>query len=198
MKKEELIMQYNFKQILKEKSKINTDINEHLYTLYNLSKECQTIVELGTRELNSTWAFLAAYPKKLISIDIVRPEKWGCTDYEQILKSANEQNINYSFIQECSEKVNLNKELIDLLFIDTIHTYDQVKAELENFSHLVTKYIVFHDTVLYGIDGYGHNGHEPGNGILRAINEFQEKNRNWKVFKEYKNNNGLLILKNEN
>ena len=198
MKKEELIMQYDFKQILEEKSKISTDINEHLYTLYNLSKECQTIVELGTRELNSTWAFLAAYPKKLISIDILRPEKWGCANYEQILKSANEQNINYLFIQEYSEKVNLNEELIDLLFIDTIHTYDQVKAELENFSHLVTKYIVFHDTVLYGIDGYGHKGHEPGNGILRAINEFQEKNKNWKVFKEYKNNNGLLILKNEN
>ena len=53
-----------------------SDINEHLPTLMELSKECETICEFGVRSIVSTWSFLTGLLennsniKKLISVDI--------------------------------------------------------------------------------------------------------------------------------
>ena len=50
----------------------SSDINEHLPTLTELSKECNTIVEFGVRNVVSTFAFAVAKPNKLICVDIVK------------------------------------------------------------------------------------------------------------------------------
>jgi hypothetical protein len=184
----------NFIEIMNQKKQEPSDINEHLQALYEVSLGCDLVVELGVRGLISTYAFLASKPRKLISVDIVHPSKWGCNNFEKILESARRQNIDFIFLQEDSTQVEISESSIDLLFIDTIHTYDQVSKELNHLGGKVKKNIVFHDVSLYGIDGYGHNGHEPGNGILRAIDEFLVKYPEWHVVSHVKNNNGLMIL----
>jgi hypothetical protein len=49
---EKIINKYN---ILCKK---NSDINEHLPTLYKYASECESIIELGVRGVISTYAFI--------------------------------------------------------------------------------------------------------------------------------------------
>ena len=61
----------------KQVSETHSDINEHLITLKKYTEECDTVVEMGVRSIVSTWAFLAGNPKKLISLDLHNPAKFG-------------------------------------------------------------------------------------------------------------------------
>lgn len=185
----------NINELYNTNKNKKTDINEHLPTLFEYAKNKDIVVELGVRDCNSTSAFLAAKPKKLYSIDITPPAEWGFTYFDELSAEANKQ-IDYIFLNTDSTLVKLNETSIDVLFIDTLHTYDQVTKELNNFKKYNINYILFHDTVLYGIDGYGNNGPEKNNGIKRAINEFIETNTYWKIKEEYYNNNGLLVIEN--
>jgi hypothetical protein len=47
-----------------------SDINEHLPTLLRYAQECDHITEMGVRWVVSTYAFVVASPKKIISIAI--------------------------------------------------------------------------------------------------------------------------------
>lgn len=182
------------KEIYEQKTLIQNDINEHLSTLLKYSTESDVIVELGVRSIVSTWAFLFGKPKKLISIDIVHPSKYinhdplGC-NIELVDSLAKENDIDFEFILEDSLKVNLPE--CDLIFFDTLHTYNQLKKELELHAIKCKKYLIFHDTVSFATTGEV-KGEE---GIGRAISEFLEQNTNWIVEEVFTNNNGLTILK---
>jgi hypothetical protein len=76
----------------------------------------------------------------------------------------------------------------DLLFIDTLHTAAQVEAELRH-AHRVRRYLVFHDTVLFG--EHGECG-QPG--IMPAIEAFRIAHPEWREFCHMRNCNGLLVL----
>lgn len=180
---------------------INTpsDINEHLLTLTKYGKECDHITEMGVRWIVSTWAFLKATPKKLISYDIQPPSKWGA-DINQIYFAANDLNVDYSF--KLANVLEEDIEQTDLLFIDTWHSYKQLKAELNRFNNKVNKYIIMHDTSNYEFkdeEGYEDLGFysdiESEKGLWPAIEEFLKENNNWEIHKRYYNNNGLTILK---
>ena len=81
-------------------------------------------------------------------------------------------------------------EETDMLFIDSLHTYDQLKKELGLHGNKAKKYLVFHDTFTYGL-----KGEIAGTvGLLPAIIEFIIENPCW-FFKIHKiNNNGLIVL----
>ena len=54
--------------------------------------------------------------------------------------------------------------LVDMLFVDTLHTYDQVMLELrDEVLDQVAGYIAFHDTTLFGHqdEGRGHRLSSP-------------------------------------
>lgn len=61
----------------------------------------------------------------------------------------------------------------DIVYIDTHHTYDQMKAELVAWSPLAGPQTVwwFHDTFMFG---------DPNTDMVRAIEEFCVANPNWK------------------
>lgn len=170
-----------------EKFNTPSDINEHLPALRTLAEECNHITEMGVRFVVSTWAFLLAKPKKLISIDIQY-----YSEIEEAIKLAQEEKIDFSFIVGDTTKIEI--EETDLLFIDTLHTYGQLKQELNLHAQKVRKYIAFHDTVTFGsADEQGPRTFGPG--LRPAIYEFLENNSQWYIFKDYTNNNGLLVLK---
>jgi hypothetical protein len=186
---------------IKLETLINTpsDINEHLNTLVEYSKECDHITEMGVRWVVSTWAFLSATPKKLISYDIQHPSKWGA-NLNDIYFAANDLNVEYSF--HLANVLEIDIEQTDLLFLDTWHSYKQLKAELRKHNSKVNKYIVMHDTSNYefkdeeGYESLGfHSNTESKYGLWPAIEEFLENNKQWELHKRYNNNNGLTILK---
>jgi hypothetical protein len=180
-----------------------SDINEHLPTLKKYSSECEHVTEMGVNCANSTFALMSGKPKRLISYDIEPVELFG-TDREFLTKIANENGVDFSFIEGDTTKIEI--EPTDCLFIDTEHNYLQLKIELTLHANKVKKYIIFHDTVLFANEdsnSYGlyHNLNEiePGDNIKKglkpAIDEFLLKNKNWVICEHFENNNGLTIIK---
>ena len=78
-----------------------------------------------------------------------------------------------------------------MLFIDTLHQYGQLKKELNLHGNKAKKYLAFHDTVSFGRED---EKNPKGKGLLLAINEFLEKNKELKIIEDLKNNNGLIVL----
>lgn len=158
--------------------KIESDINEHLPVLKKYSEQCESIVEMGVRSIVSTWAFLAAKPKKMISIDIIHPSFYNA-DLDEVIKLCQLEGIDFKFIQQSTLDIVIDET--DLLFIDTDHTYKQLKSELYLHGNKSRKFIIMHDTKVCP-------------EMLPAIDEFLKDNKHW-VFKEIlRNNNGLTIL----
>lgn len=164
-----------------------SDIHEHVPVLYELAKECNHITEMGVRTGVSTRAFLRSNAK-LISYDIVTDQ-----DVVRLVNEAKKAGKDATFIE--ADVLTIDIEETDLLFIDTWHTYGQLKEELKRHSHRARKYIVFHDTNTYGLKNEGTDSLHPNKqGLLPAIIEFIIENKEWR-FKEFRtNNNGLTIL----
>jgi hypothetical protein len=176
-----------------------SDINEHLPTLLKYANECDHITEMGVRWVSSTWPLLLSNPKKMISYDIVKHPQ-----IDEVIELSNEYNINYSFIE--SDVLTIEIEGTDLLFIDTLHTYNQLIKELELHSEKSSKYIILHDTTTFGnVDEMIYEHASPlvinesinKRGLWNAVVDFleTEKGKNWEVLERHTNNNGLTVLK---
>lgn len=186
--------------VYKEKCASISDINEHLPTLCHYGKEVSHITEFGVRWGGSTWAFLMSKPSKLISYDILKTPP-----VEGIINQASAEGVNFTFIE--ADTLDISIEETDLLFIDTLHTYAQLRSELEMHHMKVRKYIVLHDTHTYGISDMKYNGkisekiksinaqYENKHGLIGAVNDFISAHKEWQVLKVFHNNNGLTILK---
>jgi hypothetical protein len=178
-----------------------SDINEHLETLYNLGQECSHITEMGVRWVSSTWPLVYSNPKKIISYDIVTNP-----NIIEVINLCNEYSVDYSFHEK--DVLNIEIEPTELLFIDTLHTYNQLINELKIHSNKVSKYIVLHDTEFFGrVDEtvYEHASYlikesaTTKQGLMTAVEDFllTDLGQSWELFKIYENNNGLTILKNK-
>ncbi len=175
----------NLEQLYNQKCSIPSDINEHLPTLKKYAEECEHITEMGVRWVVSTYAFLMGKPKKMISYDI------NGIIWQPI---ADMVKADTNFIFEIADTTNLTIEETDLLFIDTLHNYNQIKIELELHGNKSRKYIIFHDTTTFELIGESYQGTYE-RGIWYAIEEFLQENPHWEILERYTNNNGLTILK---
>lgn len=168
----------------------SSDINEHLPTLRKYAQQCKHITEMGVRTIVSTYALMAGSPNHLISIDINHPDDSSNTPgkLQEAQTIASDNNVNFQFIQGNTLEMSIN--CTDLLFIDTWHTYDQLKQELSKHHQNVNKYIILHDTYTYSNSDEGGGGI----GLMPAVNEFLDVNKNWTMHEQFSNNNGLTIL----
>lgn len=162
-------------ELLEDRCRTESDINEHLPTLMKYAAKCQHVTEFGVRTGNSTVGLLAGKPKRLISYDI------EMFPGAELLKEVAD-GTDFTFHQ--ANDLEIEIEPTDLLFIDTDHKYEQLKAELALHAGRVRKYLIFHDTSEY--EGQ----------LIPAIMEFLDVHKNWKVEERFYNNNGLMILKN--
>ena len=167
----------------KQLCKISSDINEHLPLLAKLSSECEHITEMGVRYCVSTFAFIEGNPKKLVSIDIDHPSFYlhqeGGKHFAEVERLCKEKDIDFQFIQ--ASTLDIEIEPTDLLFIDTLHTYEQLSQELKLHGNKVKKYIVMHDTVSCAKE------------LQPAITEIMDTGK-WKVKYHMLNNNGMVVL----
>lgn len=159
-----------------------SDINEHLPVLRKYAEQSEIIVELGMRKIVSTWALLAGKPKRLISVDITHPKDYGA-DLWEVAEAAQNAGVEFDFVLKSSLEVDLPEH--DFLFIDTLHVYDQLMAELERHHSKVRKFIAMHDTNLAG---------DPDR-MRQAVNDFLDKHSEWEVAEHFDNCNGLTIFR---
>lgn len=182
-------LQAAYKRCCENHGEYNSDIYEHVPTLRKYAEKCEHITEFGVRWVVSTWALIAGAPKKMVSYDI---EKY--LDVERAKRVAIENGVDFTFVLGSTLEVDI--EETDLLFIDTLHTYAQLKGELERHANKARKYIIMHDTVAYALRGMGPElgGDTIQKGLKNAIDEFLEADKNWVVKEVFNNNNGLTVL----
>jgi cephalosporin hydroxylase len=187
---------------------IKSDINEHLPTLYGYAKECETVLELGVRGCVSSYAFALGLLHNNKKTKFLMMNDLTECDIAQLKHYAKntDLDIKYKWVND----LELDTPLFDLTFIDTYHVYGQLIRELEKFAPLTNKYIIMHDTEVDKVHGECiRNGWDPERmaritnfaagehklGLQFAIDEFLERNNNWKIKEIFTNNNGLTILK---
>lgn len=165
-----------------------SDINEHLELIREYASRVEHVTEFGMRGANgSTVALLAAQPATFVSWDI-NPH---AVVSQTVLDLLSERGRT-DFQPRVGNTLNINIEETDLLFIDTLHTYKQLKAELDRHATKVRKYIIFHDTKTFGAKG--EDGNEPG---LRAAIRWLQVAKMfplWQLVEDRDNNNGLVVL----
>jgi len=160
-------------------------IVEHFPTLTAFASKSKCLVELGCRYGNgSTRAFRRGVQHPLhtwTTVDIVdlipvedRPTE---LDWKMIVGS--------SIDPEVMRKV-LDRGMPDLVFIDTLHTYDQMKAELALWVPAVTCPCtwLFHDTWMHGRRG----------AVRDAITDYADSHLGAKYRDLSKENNGLGMM----
>jgi len=186
-----------------------SDIYTHLPVLYRYAKRCDHVTEMGSRTGVSTRAFLFANPPKFVSYDYQysTPEPHlacGVQRLKELLEQCRYAGMDCLYYGVDVLKTEI--EETDFLFIDTFHCYEQLRQELALHASKVRKYIAFHDTTLYGENGEGFPQMDPNHpvrqnnmdcsgGIRKAIDEFMDANKEWKIVHESKDNNGIIIIR---
>lgn len=188
-----------------------SDINEHLELLYEYTRSCDSVLELGVRDCVSTWAFLkglmdnSSVKKRLICNDLSRSKH-----IDTVIAISKALECDMEFIEQDDLSLDLKEERVDLCFIDTWHVYGQLRRELAKFAPMTRKYIIMHDTEVDRVHGEsmrcgldvkkqsettGIPVAEINTGLERAIIEFLQHHPEWIIDIEKKNNNGLTVLK---
>ncbi len=185
----------------------SSDINEHLPVLRSLAMECSSVTEIGVRSIVSTWGILqglsenSSLERKYLGIDLQYPDQGRL----QLAKKLAEDNgINFSFW--AANDMEIEIEPVDMLFIDSLHTYCHLTNELEMFSPVVRKYLCFHDTSEpWGDrddDQYrGDYSEYPTSfdctkrGLWAAVSDFLDRHPEWSLVERRTNNHGFTILK---
>lgn len=165
------------------------DARSGVQVLRQLAPEPVRVVEFGVRTVVTTWAFLAARPASLVSVDIDDPppaELWHARECAAV------DGTPFEFVK--ADTLELPPISCDLLFIDTLHTYRQLRAELERHAAGVTRFIAFHDTVTFGF--VGMDGTRPG--LQDAIEELVAGRiagaGKWALRWHDERNNGLAVV----
>lgn len=179
--------------------KTPSDINQHLPKLREIAEQSGTVVEFGVRHGVSSVALLAGVlsgansdpSSRLVSYDTQR-------QVEVDWLEARGAPRKFKFNLQSTVDATLEIPRCTFLFIDTLHNYAQLKAELKLHGGRVSRWIGFHDTVTYG----DRDEQGAGPGLLLAIEEFVKSQRiymgiEWRRRYASFENNGLTILEKE-
>ena len=190
-------------------SRVPSDINEHLPTLYNYATECETILETGVRGCVSSWALVyGLLNNKSDTKSIILNDISPCNIDELLRRTTGLPiSVQYKWVNNLQLELPYN---VDLTFIDTWHVYGQLKRELDKFSKVTNKYIIMHDTTVDEWEGESIREHfdidaqikitgfprdEITRGLWPAISEFLSAHPEWVLHERFTNNNGLTVLK---
>lgn len=155
-----------------------SDIKKHIPVLHKLAQECDSVVELGVRTGVSTRAFLPLNIR-LRSYDIEMDAR-----VSELFNVATALQKDMQYIM--GDSLSIDIEPADMMLVDTVHSYEQVSAELKRHANKIRKYIAFHDTYVFGL------GRE---NVLSAVIDFIMANPEWKLHHYDIENNGLTVIK---
>lgn len=166
-------------------------INQHMDTIKGYAGQCEHITEFGTDVGFSTIALLCGRPKKLITYDIIRQDE----DVD-LIEGVARDYTDTEFIFKLESSLETEIEETELLFIDTLHTYYQLKQELALHCDKVSKFIIMHDT-----EGHAYTDEMeypiPPNerGLQPAIREWLEDHPEWVLHEHFTYQYGLSIYR---
>lgn len=180
---------------------IPTAITPHLQTIRHYASKCEVACEFGVKKGFSSSALLMG-ASVVHSWDIVPTRE--AQHLQQITPRWNyhiaDSRDKYAWFSVTSR--------CDLLLLDSLHTYEQVKAELELVKGRVDKYLIFHDWITFGsIGADGESGRQSWTyqtgvsvpeehlGIMPAILGFMAEEPEWDVLEANPFSHGLLVLK---
>lgn len=184
-----------------------SDIYEHIPVLRQLSQECSSAVEIGVRSMVSTWGILLGLAENnqsertYLGIDLAYPPPYPLSVAKKL---AAENGIDFTFWP--TNDMHIDLEPVDLLFIDSLHTYCHLTYELETFCPKVRKYICMHDTSppwenRDDTEYHGDYSEYPAEydrtkrGLWPAVVDFLERHPEWSLYERRINNHGFTILK---
>lgn len=175
---------------------IPTAITPHLQTIRHYASKCEVACEFGVKKGFSSSALLMG-ASVVHSWDIVPTRE--AQHLQQITPRWNYHiaDSRWGVVDTC-----------DLLLVDSLHTYTQVKEELATVKSRVRKYLLFHDVSTFGCVGAdGESGRQSWTyqvgvsvpeehlGIMPAILEFMADEPQWDVLEVNPFSHGLLVLK---
>jgi hypothetical protein len=161
----------------------SSDINFHLPVLKSFADQCGTVTEFGVRSGMSSRAFLVSNAQTLRMYDLVLDG--GVAQLVEFCA-----NRGRDVIYQAADTLALEPQPSDMLFVDTLHTYHQLQAELARHGSSVNKFIAFHDTQTFGTVDETQNGP----GLVPAMLEWLAANPEWRVVYHTYINNGLTVL----
>ena len=159
----------------------------HLPTLRRYAARCRSCAEFGVKDGASASALLLGCPGPVYGFDIKE------TSAARKLQSLVGKTWVYTI---CDTREAVLPEC-DLLFLDSMHNYDHVRAELEIHAEKVRKYLIFHDTITFGSVGALDESGNPASGTLGirpAIDELMMRDRSWFIERHDYHSHGLLVL----
>eukprot|EP00931_Biecheleriopsis_adriatica_P074444 TRINITY_DN48498_c0_g1_i1.p1 TRINITY_DN48498_c0_g1~~TRINITY_DN48498_c0_g1_i1.p1 ORF type:complete len:329 (+),score=71.57 TRINITY_DN48498_c0_g1_i1:104-1090(+) len=135
-----------------------SDIYAHLPLLRWYAQRVGSITELGVRRGNSALAWSLGLLEQLQSRNPSRRLRFRMHDLNitsgvrrAVQGMAPCKDVDFAFVKGDVLHKKTKIEEVDLLFIDTAHTYEQLKKELFTFGHKAKRYIVLHDTESFGL-----------------------------------------------
>lgn len=178
----------------------NTAIAFHLPYLRALATGLALAVEFGVKRGASSAALLCG-ADNVVSFDVVE------TNEARQLEAIAGNRWNYVI----HDSVSATVPECDLLFIDSLHDYEQCRAELFAHGNKSRKLIALHDTQTFWEAGaQGESGNKKWNyvrgagsvprgnyGIGQAILEFMADNWHWHVYASHPESHGLLVLRRQ-
>ena len=158
----------------------------YLPTLKLRASKVRHATEFGFNMGFSATAILAGLPRGgiLNSYDIrAHPMGYG------LLRWANDEGKDFHFHHRSS----LDIEIVptEMLFIDSLHTADQLGMELLKHKHQVVRYLVLHDTAVHWEEG------ENGGRGLRGPIEHLMSSGEWKLTHQEDHGCGMMVFVKE-
>lgn len=137
-----------------------SDIHEHVLRLTELAMECDHITDVGVRSAVATSAFLRALTRTNHTAaaaaeggaPALRVRTLRMHDLKlalaplDVLCLSRAAGLEAHFV--VGDILRAQAEHTDLLFIDSLHCYGQLKRELARLAPLTRKYIALHDTTV--------------------------------------------------
>lgn len=174
-------------------------IQPHLPRLRSLATGCEVAIEFGVKRAASSSALLLG-AARVISYDVVETK-------EAVRLAA---AVPHRWTYRIQSSLVAPVLTCDLLFIDSLHTYEQCAAELVRHANAVERWLIFHDTITFGsIGAQGESGqwrwiYTPGQpvphealGIRPAIDQLMIRDPSWRIHAHYTNSHGLLVLERQ-
>ncbi len=152
------------------------DLDQHLETLAALAAQCAHVTEFSARR-ESTVGLLAA--GRLVSYQ---------TEADALLFDLRQRFAKLRLHNLDSPDVS-SIEPTDLLFLDTRHNAARVSEELSKFAPAVRRFLVFHDSQIFG-----PKGDDNGPGLWDALEKFLQENPEWFVYSHTAAQYGLTVL----
>ena len=148
--------------------------------LSDYSKGLESVVEFGTWNGQGAVIFASAGVKDITTCDI----DLGRVDQERIKSICGDIKFNKEDSLNPSKKYEA-----DLIFFDTMHTYEHVIKELKVNAEGAKKYFAVHDT------NYPPPRKSPKKLVRDAVFEYLKENKNFVLELEDRTSTGIIIAR---